>query len=122
MSCMRCNREYGDIEITLTDACAPRTYCPNCLVVALCEGELDLVNNPNWYDDVSNKRPAIEYRTKNEIYMLEYKRLIRLISRRLLRREWFALVNKYGCDKYMLHSDFYADDGTPLQPIKSLKK
>ena len=118
MSCMKCNRDYGDVEVVLTDACGPRTYCPNCLLVAFQEDELDLVNNDNWYDDVSGKRPAIEYRSKNERYMLEYKRLIRLISRRLMKREWLALVNKYGFDKYMLHSDFYAPDGKPLQPIK----
>lgn len=118
MSCSRCNRDYGDIEVTLTDAYQSTTFCPNCLLIAFQENEIAFLNNMNWYDDISGKRGAVEYRSGKERYMLERRAMMRLISRNLRKKEWSALVEKHGANQYMLHSDFYAEDGTSLQPIK----
>jgi len=40
----------------------------------------------------------------------------RLMARSLRPREWFNLAKRHGWSKFLLHDDFYDDDGTASQP------
>ena len=117
MKCNGCNKDYGRIMITLNDAAGSKSYCPNCLAVMVCNDELSFVNNPNLIDDVTGKPGAVEFVAYNERYVLESKRMLRLISHSLRRREALKLIEKYGDDKYMLHDDFYDENGVAIQPM-----
>lgn len=41
---------------------------------------------------------------------------LRLMARALRPREWYNLAKRHGWWKYLLHDDFYDDDGTAHQP------
>lgn len=51
-----------------------------------------------------------------EPYMLCQDCANRLRLRALRPLEWFNLASKHGWHKYLLHDDFYDDDGTAIQP------
>lgn len=44
----------------------------------------------------------------------------RLTSRALRPREWFNLAKRHGWAKFLLHDDFYDEDGTATQPEKDV--
>jgi len=45
----------------------------------------------------------------------------RLFSRSLRPREWFNLSSLHGPFKYLIHDDFYDDDGTACQPERPVE-
>lgn len=44
----------------------------------------------------------------------------RLIYKSLRPREWFNLASLHSCKKYLLHSDYYADNGVAQQPEREV--
>ena len=117
--CKNCKCEAQILLIKLTDTNSTETYCPNCLALAFCENKLNFQNNPNFIDDITGKPGAVKFESNDESYSLEKETMLRLISYNLKPNEYFALADKYGNDKYMLHDDFYTEDGIAWQPIES---
>ena len=115
--CERCRRNYSFIGFSLRDAVRELNFCPNCLAVAFYNNELSFINDPTLVDDITDKPGAVEFKSENERYVLERRTMMRLISHNLRRSEYLALAKKYGSEKYMIHDDFYAEDGTALQPM-----
>lgn len=115
--CEKCGYEHDNIIITLKDAVKERHLCPNCVAYSFLENELSFINDHNLVDDISGKPGAVEFVSNNERYCLEKRTMMRLLSYNLQRHEYLILVNKYGSDKFMLHEDFYWNDGTKLQPM-----
>lgn len=116
-NCKRCGRSGDIINITLRDAKGEVTFCPNCMAIAFLENEISFTNDPKLIDDVSGRPGAVEFVSHDEKYHLEKQTMMRLISYNLKRHEYLILADKYGTDKYMLHDDFYWNDGTKLQPM-----
>lgn len=115
--CDVCKKSYGPIEVVITDANGRKTYCPNCLLLGALNGEIAAMeNSDSFICDVSGKPGAILYDSLNERYVLEKSILERLVFRNLKKKEYRKLAEKYGPSCYMLHEDFYAEDGTALQP------
>lgn len=115
--CDVCKKSYGSIEVTIIDASNKKNYCPNCLLIRGLDGEIAAMeNSDSFICDVSGKPGAILYDSLGERYVLERSVLERLIFRNLKRKEYRKLIEKYDPSNYMLHEDFYAEDGTALQP------
>lgn len=117
--CMLCG-ESTVVDIMIIDKDSSRIYCPNCIYRALYNKSLNLCNNSNLRDDITGEYGAILYVTHKEEYCLKRDTMIRLICHNLKPEEWKALTKKYveptGTFKFMLHEDFYDDEGNTLQP------
>ena len=118
MVCQKCGYNVESIVGTLKDKNGEQHLCPNCVAMMLCEGKLHLENSENLKDDITGKSGAIAFISGDEHYTLEKETMMRLLSHNLDPDEWVALSEKYGEDKFMLHSDFYLEDGTAIQPLE----
>ena len=118
MKCENCKKECDAIMIKIKDAVRELNLCPNCLAISFLENEISFLNDPNLVDDITGKPGAVEFVSHNERYVLERRAMMRLISHNLKKNEYLVLAKKYGADKYMIHDDFYAEDGTALQPME----
>jgi hypothetical protein len=103
--------------IQLTDGVKTRSLCPNCLAIELQENNISFINSPKLIDDISGQPGAVEFKSGYERYVLERRSMMRLISHNLRPIEWKCLVAIYGSNPYMLHDDFYDEEGSALQPI-----
>lgn len=118
MKCEKCSFEHDAIMVEITDGVKTLRMCPNCVANSFMANELSFINNPDFIDDITGKAGAVKYTCGNEEYYLERRSMMRLVSHNLRPREYFALVKKYGADKFMLHDDFYwPTDGTAMQPL-----
>lgn len=116
-NCEKCGYGHTVINITLKDAVGENTLCPNCLAVAFLNNKLHFVNNLDLICDITGKRGAVEFISEHEYYCLNSKAMLRLISHNLKPREYKILAKKYGEYQYMLHDDFYSENGFALQPL-----
>ena len=118
MKCKNCGNSSERILTTITDNNGSSVYCPNCLVEEFLSGNLNFENNMDFVDDITGEKGAVSYVSDGETYILEKEAMLRLISYNLDPDEYFALANKYGADKFMLHDDFYDSwDGGAVQPL-----
>lgn len=117
--CMLCG-ESTVVDIMIIDKNSSRVYCPNCIYRALSYGLLNLCDNPMLTDDITGEEGAILYVTHEEEYCLNKNTMKRLIYHNLTPDEWKILHKKYveptGTFKFMLHDDFYDDEGNALRP------
>ena len=120
MICCKCGFDKDNINITIRDAKGETTYCPNCLASAYLDNALSLENIPDVIDDVTGEAGAVEFIAEGEYYALEAETMLRLIACELDQDEYLALAQKYGTECFMIHSDFYCEDGTPVQPLRYL--
>lgn len=115
--CDICKKNYGIIEIKLTDKNGTKKYCPNCLC-KLAQEELSLENNDDYICEITKTKGAVLYETTQERYILRNDIMLRLICRKLTPTEYYSLVETHGDDAYMLHEDFYdPSSGFAFQPI-----
>lgn len=117
MKCDTCGYPHEEIVITLIDGVKKLHFCPNCLALHFQNNEIAFINHQHLLDDITGQPGAVEFKSGNERYVLERRSMMRLISHNLQPVEWKSLVALYGEDKYMLHSDFYDEDGNALQPM-----
>ena len=115
--CIKCGKEYPRIEITLQDKNGERTFCPNCLAISYFNDELKLENDEQLICDITNKKGAIIFESYDEHYILEKDIMLRLIAHNLKPEEYFVLCKKYSENNYMLHDDFYTEEGIAIQPM-----
>ena len=118
MICCKCNKEMGDIVNRLKDKNGEQIFCPNCLCLEVANRKLKLENDETLRDDITGEYGAVEFCSCDEHYVLERETMIRLICHNLDPDEWMALADKYGEDKFELHSDFYDEDGYAIQPME----
>ena len=118
MKCEKCSFTHDVIIVEITDGVKILRLCPNCVAVSFLNNELSFINNPDFVDDITGKPGAVKYSCADEVYSLERRSMMRLISHNLRPCEYHALVKKYGANKFMLHDDFYWEDGTALQPLE----
>ena len=115
--CIRCHKNLGSLENKIIDYNGERSYCPNCLAIAYFNEELNLVNSDDFVCDIKQKKGAIKFVSERENYILNKKTMLRLISHNLKPDEYLKLVEKYGSHGYMIHDDFYTEDGIAIQPM-----
>ncbi len=118
MKCEKCSFTHEHIIVEITDAVKTIHLCPNCVAVSFLGNELSFINHPDFVDDVTGKHGAVRYVCGDEEYFLERRAMMRLISHNLRKNEYLVLAKKYGSHKYMLHEDFYLEDGTAWQPMR----
>lgn len=111
--CTQCHQHYSMIMNIIVDGNGTRFYCPNCM--AQEADTMPLTNLPDLDDDVTGKPGAVAFMAYKEVYTLEAERMRRLIKHALSPEEVLALCMKYGADSFMLHDDFYDDEGNALQ-------
>lgn len=93
--------------------------CPNCMAMAYLDGYLEtfLEDDESLICDVTGKPGAIHFFSEGETYNLEKEIMLRLIARNLHSDEYKKLVEKYGPHKFLLHDDFYTENGEAIQPM-----
>lgn len=111
--CTKCHQHYSMIMSIIVDGNGNRIYCPNCM--AKEADTMPLANVSDLHDDVTGEPGAVAFMAYKEVYTLEAERMRRLIKHTLAPDEVLALRNKYGADSFMLHDDFYDDEGNALQ-------
>lgn len=114
--CMHCGYSKENVLATLIDNAEVRTLCPNCFTVAVHAGELEFEADYDLVDDITGLPGAVKFVSGSETYTLAPRAMLRLLAHDLQPNEWKALVEKYGM-QYMLHDDFYDEDGTAWQPV-----
>ena len=118
MACERCGyKNPKGLINAITDAKRTITVCANCLAEMYCFDELQFENNLNFKDDITGLPGAVKYQAIDECYFLEKETMYRLIARNLKPEEYFALVELYGTEYFLLHDDFYTEDGVAIQPM-----
>ena len=118
MKCQKCMKEHNDnIIVKIVDKHKTYQYCPNCLL------DEELNNNLNLKDDSDIKceitgKPACIYISGDEKYVLNSDIMHRLIRCNLEPEEYLTLIKtRQGKFSFMIHEDFYDEDGYALQPI-----
>lgn len=114
--CMHCGYSKENVLATLIDNAEVRTLCPNCFTVAVHAGELEFEADYDLVDDITGLPGAVKFVSGSETYTLAPRAMLRLLAHDLRPNEWKALVEKYGM-QYMLHDDFYDEDGAAWQPV-----
>ena len=108
------------VDIMIIDKDSSRIFCPNCLTAGIYNNYINFTNNNELKDDILGSYGAVAYITQNESYSLERATLRRLILHSLKPWEWKILHDKYvkpfNKFQFMLHDDFYDDEGNALQP------
>ena len=117
MKCQTCGYANEDIVVTIADGVKTLHLCPNCIAMHFQNNELGFMNNPHLIDDITGQPGAVEFKSGKERYVLERRTMMRLIAHSLQPIEWKCLVALYGSNQYMLHDDFYDDEGNALQPM-----
>lgn len=120
MKCKKCLRNIKDnIIVNIIDRNGVKSYCPNCLSFELQTHNLNIAEDINLDCDITRQPGAVIYKSGDELYVLNKKSMLRLLSYNLTPDEYKILKDKAG-DKfmYMLHDDFYTEDGEALQPIE----
>lgn len=115
--CEQCGYDKSIVNITIRDFAGEITLCPNCLATAFLNNKLHFMDNASLICDVTGERGAVEFMAYDEYYCLSSNVMMRLISHNLKPHEYFALAKKYGANKFMIHDDFYLEDGTAWQPL-----
>lgn len=114
--CMSCGyNKAPNILVTLVDAAETRILCPNCIAVAVASGTLKFEADYNLVDDITGLPGAVKFLNDFENYTLSPRAMLRLLAHDLRAHEWQKLVEKYG-EQFMLHDDFYTEEGNPWQP------
>lgn len=113
--CMHCGYAANSILVTFVDANEQRILCPNCYTVAVANGTLKFESDYNLTDDITGLSGAVKFENAFERYTLAPRAMLRLLAHDLRSHEWSALVAKYG-KLYMLHDDFYTEEGNSIQP------
>lgn len=115
--CMHCGCKLERILVSLIDAAEERIICPNCIAAAVIAGNLTFEPNYDLVDDITGLPGAVKFQFlgDSEHYTLAPRAMLRLLAHDLRPDEWMALIDKYG-DQYMLHDDFYTEDGEAWQP------
>lgn len=117
--CMNCGyNKVPNIIVDLIDAAETRMMCPNCFTQAVAAGTLTFEADCNLVDDITGLPGAVRFVNDFENYTLSPRAMLRLLAHDLRPQEWKALVAKYG-EQFMLHDDFYTNEGESLQPVIS---
>lgn len=117
LACEHCGYSIAHVVITLTDGVRSQMLCPNCIAYGILDNKISFTNNPNFIDDITRKSGAVRFEAYGESYTLERCTMMRLLAHNLHPAEYKALAKKYGADKYMIHDDFYDEDGNAIQPM-----
>lgn len=114
--CIHCGCNLERILISLTDAAKERIICPNCVAEEVISGNLTFEPNYDLVDDITGLPGAVKFQFlgDSEHYTLAPRAMLRLLAHDLRPDEWTVLIDKYG-DQYMLHDDFYTEDGEAWQ-------
>lgn len=115
--CEKCGYPVESIVTTFVDKNKEQHLCPNCYTSAAYHKELVFEDNPEFICDVTGRAGAVKYLTRDEHYTLSTPIMLRLVEHNLTPEEYFKLIGKYGEHSYMLHDDFYTENGEAIQPI-----
>ena len=125
--CFVCKRSMP-VDIHITDADGVKVLCPNHIIAEMAVGRLKLKPVAHLKDELQGKSGAVHLVASGgkEDYTLNPDTMRRLINHGLYKAEWRGLAklrieqgkaSGYWDLPYMLHSDFYSEDGTAWQPV-----
>jgi hypothetical protein len=117
MKCSNCGFRLAYGLVKFEDKNGIQSLCLNCCIIKEMENALILENNEDFICEVSNKKGAVKYTCGNEVYILDKEIMHRLIRRHLKPEEYLKLSSNRTELTYMIHDDFYTEDGTALQPV-----
>ena len=110
--------EYPRILTRIIDKNKKQVLCPFCVTKGVLDGTLDtLEEDPGFVDDITGQNGAIKISNGDDEYSLNKETLLRLLGHCLTKAEYKILTEKYSEENYLLHEDFYDDEGNALCPI-----
>lgn len=116
--CDFCKINTG-VDYIITSKNNKLMICPNCLTEEIFAGAFK-IKKGNLESEISKSRTAVEITQQlptNEKYILTPQEAIRLFSHMLLPEEYKILTRTHPTSEYLLHEDFYDDDGFAVQPL-----
>lgn len=118
-----CDISLSQIMQVIDDGERRLVLCPNHMIMYLL-GTVkpeDIVLEKSQLSEelkcVIDGKPAMLFKDGPTEYHLCMEHIAKLIAHNLAPQEWKALVNIYGPDEFLLHDDFYDEEGTALQPV-----
>ena len=126
--CDICKKRIDSLDETLTCAGGKKyTYCPNHMLEMLYNGKLELEPDESLTCEVTGKPGAIRLQESDEEeeYVLNPAVMLRLINRSLKPSEYKKLYELKATEEkqpYLIHDDFYTEEGKPVQPVLSNAK
>ena len=92
--------------------------CPNCVVSGVYYNTINFPEG-NFISEISGAKNAIEIKEQisDETYYLSPNEAKRLFCHMLMPEEYNILLTNHDNREYMLHDDFYDEEGNALQPI-----
>lgn len=125
--CFMCRKSMF-VDIHITDADGVKVLCPNHILAELAAGHLKMKPVAHLKDELQGTQGAVRLVASGgkEEYVLKPDTMRRLINHSLYKAEWRGLaklrreqrkVSGYWDLPYMIHSDFYGEDGTAWQPV-----
>ena len=125
--CDFCGKNIS-VDYVVADGHGRRRVCPNHLLGFCATGRLILTPDRSLKDELTGANGAVMLQSVAfgaEQYVLSPDSMYRLINHSLYKKEWQGLVRNlrrkgifsgYEELPYLLHLDFYTEDGTALQP------
>ena len=109
---------FLNYEITVHNGKEPIHICPNCAAgVSTSIWRLGDLNG-DFTSEISGKSGAVKVKDTNASdYFVTADELQRLFGHYLLPNEYKALLKNHDAGEYLIHDDFYNDDGIAYQPI-----
>lgn len=116
--CDFCKEKTG-VDYIIKGSKETLRICPNCIVKEIYNDTLHLPKG-NFESEISKAKTAVkitEELPSNIEYTLTESEAIRLLGYMLLPEEYKILTKTHLPSEFLLHEDFYDEDGYALQPI-----
>ncbi len=112
------------LDWNITDAAGNViNICPNCIANKVYNNELipllkkELPGN-TFISEISGKPEAVKITDSLNEYTVTYEEADRLLGCDLKPEEYLKLMKTHSDEEYLLHDDYYNEDGKALQPVR----
>jgi hypothetical protein len=110
--CDICGKNTDRVDITLTfNSAVQLRICPNCVVDVLAYQCFDFKDGIYTSEITGDSGAIMIDCQQGEVYYLTPDEAVRLLGHALMPDEWRTLAEKHGAESFMLHSDFYDENG-----------
>ncbi len=113
---------FSGLDYIIKDTCGHSiTICPNCVTMKVYQGEMeemlkDFHSDP-YASEISGEVADVIVVDQKTEYYLTRNEAVRLFGHRLNKEEYKKLIEHgRSTEEFLLHDDFYDEDGQAMQP------